>query len=80
MHYDMAHYGAAASLVKKHGVDRVVLISRVGAQHETGVGPIGCLSAIETSFKDAAPNVTSLRAGSFMENFLGNVGMIERKS
>jgi uncharacterized protein YbjT (DUF2867 family) len=66
----------AANSVKKNGVERVVLISSVGAQHESGVGPIGVLPAIEASFKDVAPNVTSLRAGSFMENFLNNVDMI----
>jgi uncharacterized protein YbjT (DUF2867 family) len=66
----------AASAVKRHGVKRIVLISSVGAQHGSGVGPIACLPAIETSFKEAAPDVTSLRAGSFMENFLNNVGMI----
>jgi uncharacterized protein YbjT (DUF2867 family) len=66
----------AANAVKSNGVKRVVLISSVGAQHESGVGPIGVLPAIEATFKEAAPNVTSLRAGSFMENFLGNVEMI----
>lgn len=66
----------AADAVKRHGVKRVVLISSVGAQHAAGVGPIGCLPSIEAAFRAAAPNVTSLRAGSFMENFLNNVGMI----
>jgi uncharacterized protein YbjT (DUF2867 family) len=66
----------AANAVKKNGVERVVIISSAGAQHESGVGPIGVLPAIEESFKESAPNVTSLRAGSFMENFLNNVNMI----
>jgi len=67
---------AAAETVKTHGIQRVVLISSVGAQHDSGVGPIACLPAIEKAFAEAAPNVTSLRAGSFMENFLSNAGMI----
>lgn len=67
---------AAAEAVKRHKVQRVVLISSVGAQYDSGVGPIGCLPVIESAFKAAAPNVVSLRAGSFMENFLNNVGMI----
>jgi uncharacterized protein YbjT (DUF2867 family) len=66
----------AAAAAKESGVERVVLISSVGAQHEVGVGPIGCLKAIESAFQEAVPNVTSLRAGSFMENFLGNVDTI----
>lgn len=67
---------AAANAVTKHGVKRVVVVSSVGAQHESGVGPVACLLAIETAFQKAAPNVTSLRAGSFMENFLHDVGTI----
>lgn len=65
-----------ANAARSNGVKRVVLISSVGAQHASGVGPIGCLPVIETSFQAAAPNVTSLRAGSFMENYLHNVGAI----
>lgn len=66
----------AANAVKSAHVNRVVLISSVGAQHDSGVGPIACLPVIEALFREAAPNVTSLRAGSFMENFLNNVGAI----
>ncbi len=66
----------AANAAKRHSVKRVVLVSSVGAQHESGVGPIGCLPAIEKAFKEAVPNVTALRAGSFMENFLNDVGTI----
>jgi uncharacterized protein YbjT (DUF2867 family) len=67
---------AGAEIAKKNAVKRVVLISSVGAQHEVGVGPIGCLLAIENAFKEAVPNVVSLRCGSFMENFFNNVGTI----
>jgi uncharacterized protein YbjT (DUF2867 family) len=66
----------AANAVARRGVRRVVLISSVGAQHESGVGPIACLPAIESAFNDAAPDVTCLRAGSFMENFLNDVASI----
>jgi uncharacterized protein YbjT (DUF2867 family) len=66
----------AARAAKRHGIRRVVVISSVGAQHETGVGPIGCLLAVESAFAAAAPNVSSLRAASFMENFLNHVGSI----
>lgn len=67
---------SAADAVKRHAVNRVVMISSLGAQHEAGVGPIACLGEIERSFKHAAPNVTSLRAGSFMENFFNSLGTI----
>ncbi len=67
---------AAASAAKRHGIGRVAVISSVGAQHEFGVGPIGCLLAIENAFNAAVPNATSLRAASFMENFLVNAATI----
>lgn len=66
----------AAEAARSHKIQCVVLISSVGAQHESGVGPISCCAAIERAFAQAVPNVTSLRAGSFMENYLTNVGMI----
>lgn len=67
---------AAANAVKSNGVKRVVLISSAGAQDGRVAGPIGVLLAVETAFKESALNVTSLRAGFFMENFLNNVGTI----
>lgn len=66
----------AANSVKRHSVKRVVLVSSIGAHQESGVGPIGCLPTIENSFKEVAPEVTSLRAGSFMENFMNDVHSI----
>jgi uncharacterized protein YbjT (DUF2867 family) len=66
----------AADAARTAGVSRVVLVSSVGAQHESGVGPIGCCLAIETAFRNAVPDVTALRAGSFMENYLASVGTI----
>jgi NAD(P)H-binding len=53
----------AAETVKTHAIQRVVLISSVGAQHESGVGPIGCLAAIERAFAEAAPNATRCARG-----------------
>jgi uncharacterized protein YbjT (DUF2867 family) len=66
----------AANAAKRHGIGRVVVVSSVGAQHENGVGPIGCLLAVESAFNAAVPNVASLRAASFMENFLSHIGSI----
>ncbi|NOK16223.1 NmrA family NAD(P)-binding protein [Corallococcus carmarthensis] len=63
----------AAARVKAHGVKRVVLISSVGAQNGPGSGPVSALKPVEEAFQAAAPNVTSLRAGFFMENLLRDV-------
>ncbi len=68
----------AATIASRCGIRKAVLISSVGAQHSSGVGPIGCLPSIEASFRAACPEVVSLRAGSFMENFLMHVPSIAR--
>lgn len=66
----------AAALAKKHGIRRVVLVSSVGAQAGPGAGPIGTILAVEDAFRAAAPDVTALRAGFFMENMLQNLDSI----
>jgi uncharacterized protein YbjT (DUF2867 family) len=66
----------AAEAARSQGVKRAVVLSSVGAQHETGVGPIGCMPVIEAAFRASVPDVTSLRAASFMENYLQSVGTI----
>ncbi|NBD09447.1 MULTISPECIES: NmrA family NAD(P)-binding protein [Corallococcus] len=63
----------AAAAVKAHGVQRVVVLSSVGAQNGAGTGPVSTLKPIEEAFQAAAPHVTSLRAGFFMENLLRDV-------
>jgi len=69
-----AHTAAAAATESQ--LKRVVLVSSAGAQGGPGSGPIGALLAVERAFNQAVPNVTILRAGPFMENFLNNVGTI----
>jgi uncharacterized protein YbjT (DUF2867 family) len=66
----------AASLAQRHGVSRAVVISSIGAQHDTGVGPVGCQPAVEAAFAKAVPNLTVLRPGSFMENLLMHAASI----
>ena len=66
----------AASAAGRRGVRRAVVISSIGAQHDSGVGPISCNPVIEKAFATAVPNVTVLRPGSFMENLLQHVGAI----
>jgi len=60
----------AAATAARHHVQRVVLISSVGAQHQNGTGPIACMPAIEQAFAAAVPELVTLRCGHFMENFL----------
>jgi uncharacterized protein YbjT (DUF2867 family) len=67
---------SAASLAQRHSVRRAVVLSSIGAQHDSGVGPIGCNASIERAFERAVPDVTVLRPGSFMENLLQHVGSI----
>jgi uncharacterized protein YbjT (DUF2867 family) len=66
----------AADAIKSKGVKRAVVLSSIGAQNGLGSGPIGALLAVENLFKEAAPDVTILRAGFFMENFLNYVPTI----
>ncbi|MGD0678753.1 MAG: NAD(P)H-binding protein [Polyangiaceae bacterium] len=66
----------AASAARRCHVRRAVVVSSIGAQHNSGVGPIGCNPFIERAFTTAVPNVTVLRPGSFMENLLQHVGTI----
>jgi uncharacterized protein YbjT (DUF2867 family) len=67
---------AGAEAAKAQGVKRVVVLSSLGAQSGPGSGPVGVLLDIEETFKAAAPDVTVLRPGYFMENLLRNVPTI----
>jgi uncharacterized protein YbjT (DUF2867 family) len=66
----------AASAARRRDVRRALIISSIGAQHDSGVGPVSCNAVIEKAFATAVPNVTVLRPGSFMENLLQHVGTI----
>ena len=60
---------ALGEAVKKSGVPHVVFLSSVGADLETGTGPIRNLYHAEQVLGAAAKNVTFLRPGYFFENF-----------
>jgi len=62
------------------GTKYVVSLSSVGAEHASGVGPVGGLHYMEKHF-NAIPDLNTLhvRAGFFMENLFGAVGMIKSK-
>ncbi|PLB55674.1 NAD(P)-binding protein [Aspergillus steynii IBT 23096] len=54
---------------RKGGVKRVVYLSSIGAQCESGTGEILANHISETVLKDAAPEVVFIRCGYFMENW-----------
>lgn len=57
---------------------KVVLLSSLGADHESGTGPIVGLHELEYRLKEIAGlDTLAIRAGYFMENLLGNVGMLK---
>lgn len=66
----------AAGLARAAGVTHAVVLSSVGAHSGPGVGPVSSLRPVEAAFEAALPNVASLRAGFFMENFLRDLGTI----
>jgi uncharacterized protein YbjT (DUF2867 family) len=59
-----------ASAVRTNHIERVVLVSSIGAHLGTGTGPITGLHDAEQMLRKAAPTLTILRPGYFMENFM----------
>lgn len=51
--------------------DHVVLLSSIGANHAAGTGPIQYIHPIEAGLREAGIPSTFLRAGFFMENWVG---------
>jgi uncharacterized protein YbjT (DUF2867 family) len=49
----------------------VVLLSSIGANHATGTGPIQYIHPLEAGLRESSVPSTFLRAGFFMENWLG---------
>lgn len=64
-----------ASAAARADVQRVVLLSSSGAQHDD-LSAISGLGNVERILRDAMPNVVALRAGYFMENTLGSLSTI----
>ena len=57
---------------------KVVVLSSLGADHKAGTGPIVGLYELEQRLKGISGlDILAIRAGYFMENFLGNVGMVQ---
>jgi len=61
-----------AAAVKAAGVDHIVYLSSIGAQHASGTGPIVVAHYAEDIVGKAAKNVSFIRAAYFMENLAGS--------
>ncbi|HEX8390973.1 MAG TPA: NmrA family NAD(P)-binding protein [Longimicrobium sp.] len=66
---------AAADAVRANGIQRVVLVSSQGADRDD-LFAISHVGQVERMLQAVAPNVVSLRAGFFFENFLSAVPTI----
>jgi uncharacterized protein YbjT (DUF2867 family) len=60
---------AIVQAVESSGVEHVVFLSAVGAQHASGTGPVGPLHDAEVALSNVKAAVTSVRAAYFMENW-----------
>jgi uncharacterized protein YbjT (DUF2867 family) len=66
-----------AAAVHEAGVNYVVFLSSIGAQHTEGTGPVAGLRREEDRLNSLeGVNVLNLRAGFFMENFLLQIDVI----
>jgi uncharacterized protein YbjT (DUF2867 family) len=68
---------AATAAIQKTGVKHAVLLSSIGADKLDKTGPVVGLRVYEDKLNAVAGlNVVHLRAGDFMENLLGQIGVI----
>ncbi len=69
---------ALAGAIRQSGVKHVVALSSIGADKESGNGPVAGLHEFENKLNEIpGVNVVELRAGYFMENTLGQAGAIK---
>ncbi len=67
-----------AKAIQESGVQHVVVLSSNGAQLPSGAGPVTGLYEFEQTLKTIPNlNILSLRAGYFMQNLFGVLGMIQ---
>ena len=60
--------------VKASGVPHVVLLSSIGANLESGLGPISGLNYFERKLRETGSKLSALRAGFFQENVAMSIG------
>ncbi|NBB28346.1 NmrA family NAD(P)-binding protein [Cellulophaga sp. BC115SP] len=68
-----------AEAIAKSGVQKVVMLSSIGAEYENGTGPIAGLYHIENLYRSLLQNVnvSFMRAGYFYTNFYNDVPLIK---
>lgn len=66
----------AVKAVTENNIPRVIDLSSIGAQHESGTGPIAGLYDVEKMLEKTDAHVTHLRPAFFMENFIMSAGSI----
>jgi len=77
--YQKAIGESLAAAIHEAGVEYVVFLSSVGAQHKEGTGPIAGLREVEDRLAALDKvNVLNLRPGWFMENFLMGIDAIKK--
>jgi uncharacterized protein YbjT (DUF2867 family) len=69
---------AAATAIRTNRIPRVVNISSIGADLESGGGPISGLHDVEEILNEAAADITHLRPGFFFENLLWQIDAIRK--
>lgn len=68
---------ALAIAVKANQVPRVVVLSSVGSEKNSGTGDILTTNILENALKDIAPQVVMVRCAWFMENWLNAVSAVK---
>ena len=69
---------AAATAIRTNRIPRVVNLSSIGADLESGAGPISGLHDVEELLNDAVHDITHLRPGFFFENLLWQLDTIRK--
>jgi uncharacterized protein YbjT (DUF2867 family) len=67
---------AAATAIRANKIPRVVNLSSIGADLDSGVGPINGLHDVETLLDEVATHITHLQPGFFFENLLWQIDSI----
>jgi uncharacterized protein YbjT (DUF2867 family) len=69
---------AAATAIRTNRIQRVVNLSSIGADLESGAGPIGGLHDVEELLNDAVHDIAHLRPGFFYENLLWQLDTLRK--
>ena len=70
---------AGATAIRANNIPRVVVLSSLGANLNSGVGPISGLHDVEELLGDVAANITFLRPGFFFENLLWQLDSMKNR-